>query len=193
LPAPIAFRAGNYGANDDTLRALVALGLGYDSSHVPALVAADSDCAIALTRTHRQPTLHCGLVEVPVGCIGMPGGGLRHAQITALSRRELCAAINHAQICGHESFTLVSHSFELVSRDRLRINQLIARRFERFCAAIAAMEGVTTATYVDQPPVPQFNEGSLPVLSYHPGRGAHRVIEQALANVLYSRRLRPGS
>src|SRR3546814_1290826 len=31
-PEPIAFRAGNFGANDDTLRALAALGFRFDSS-----------------------------------------------------------------------------------------------------------------------------------------------------------------
>src|SRR3546814_3439032 len=32
-PHPIAFRAGSYGANDETLAALAALGFVYDSSH----------------------------------------------------------------------------------------------------------------------------------------------------------------
>src|SRR3546814_9494722 len=31
-PEPVAFRAGNFGANDDTLRALDALGFLFDSS-----------------------------------------------------------------------------------------------------------------------------------------------------------------
>ena len=32
-PRPIAFRAGNYGANNDTLRALARLSIRYDSSY----------------------------------------------------------------------------------------------------------------------------------------------------------------
>src|SRR5690554_3701118 len=51
-PAPIAFRAGNYGANDDTLRALAALGLAYDSSHCPGIV--DSACKISLGPDDRR-------------------------------------------------------------------------------------------------------------------------------------------
>ncbi len=46
-PPPVAFRAGNYGANDDTLMALARLGIAYDSSHCPAL-AGSGDCAISL-------------------------------------------------------------------------------------------------------------------------------------------------
>jgi hypothetical protein len=36
-PRPVAFRAGNYGANDDTLRALAQLGIACDSSHPPGI------------------------------------------------------------------------------------------------------------------------------------------------------------
>jgi peptidoglycan/xylan/chitin deacetylase (PgdA/CDA1 family) len=46
-PAPVAFRAGNYGANDATLEVLAELGFGYDASHCPAL-AGSGDCAITL-------------------------------------------------------------------------------------------------------------------------------------------------
>jgi len=42
-PLPRAFRAGNYGANDDTLRALAILGLSHDSSHCPGLPALAGD------------------------------------------------------------------------------------------------------------------------------------------------------
>lgn len=189
-PAPIAFRAGNYGADDDTLRALAKLGIAYDTSHSPALAAKGADCAIQLGRADRQPLKHCGVVEVPVGCIGTFRGGLRHGQLTALSLRELRAAIAHAHAHGHESFTVVSHSFELLSRDRRRINRMVARRFERFCAAIAEMPGVTAATYTDRPPRPGPCRG--PVLPHHPLRGGLRLIEQGIANTLYSHRLRPG-
>lgn len=191
-PAPMAFRAGNYGANDDTLRVLAELGIGYDSSHVPALITAHSDCSIALGQADRQPKEHCGVVEVPVGCIGTHGGRLRHGQLTALSRRELLAAIRYAQFCGHESFTLVSHSFELLSRDRLRKNKLLVRRFERFCASISAMQGVRTETYANPPPVVSAGSHLDPALSHHLVRGSLRVIEQVCGNIIYNRRLRPG-
>jgi len=40
-PKPTAFRAGNFGANDDTLRALSALSVPYDSSFNPAFLAGE--------------------------------------------------------------------------------------------------------------------------------------------------------
>ena len=89
-PAPIAFRAGNYGADDATLRALRRLGIRYDSSHVPGI--AQSDCRISLSNKDRTVVRHEGTIEVPVGSIGS-FRGQRHAQVTALSHGEMAAAL----------------------------------------------------------------------------------------------------
>ena len=181
-PAPVAFRAGNYGANDDTLRALAALGIAYDTSHCPGI--AGSHCAVRLSAQARAPLTHCGVVEVPIGCIGTSGGGLRHAQLTAISSAETIAALRHAHAAGVAGFTLVSHSFELLSRDRARVNQIVRRRFERLCAALAANADITTATYAADPPVVAAGP-SPPALPFSALRTGHRLAEQALANALY--------
>lgn len=188
-PPPVAFRAGNYGANDDTLIALAGLGLTHDSSHCPAL-AGRGDGAISLGDRDFRPVAHHGVVEVPVACIGAPGGRLRHGQLTALSLGELVAAIAHARRQRVASLTFVSHSFELLSRDRRRINRMVARRFERLCAALAAMPGVATATYAKRPPAAEAAESGGVPLPFAPLRSGARVIEQVLANALYSRQLR---
>ena len=185
-PPPIAFRAGNYGADDDTLRALAALGIAYDTSHCPALTA-KGDCAISLGPADRQPRAHAGVVEVPAGCIGARGAGLRHAQLTALSLRELIDALGHARDTGLPSFTLVSHSFELLSRDRQRINRIVSRRFARLCRTLAAMPGVTTETYASRPPAIGSTDVDGAPLPHNPLRIGARMIEQAMANALYGR------
>ena len=181
-PAPIAFRAGNYGANDDTLRALAALGLAYDSSHCPGIV--DSACKISLGPDDRHPIEYCGVIEVPTGCIGGPGG-LRHAQLTALSVSELLAALQHARTHRIADFTLVSHSFELLSRDRTRTNRIVKRRFERLCEGVSAIDGLTTATYAMMPPAISPAAGPRPVLPFNGARTALRIAEQAVVNALY--------
>ena len=182
-PAPIAFRAGNYGANDDTLRALAKLGLAYDTSHCPGI--AGSACAIGLGAEDRAPVARRGVIEVPVGCIGDMLHGRRHAQLTALSAAELISGISHARDSGSASFTLVSHSFELLSRDRARINRVVRRRFERFCAGLAALDGVTSATYAARPPVAEAAGGRVALAPAAPLRQARRMAEQAVANLLY--------
>jgi hypothetical protein len=184
-PAPVAFRAGNYGASDETLRALAAAGLRYDTSHCPGI--AESLCEISLGSGDRRPVLHEGMVEVPIGCIAASGGGLRHAQITALSSDELLAAIRHARDEQVATFTIVSHSFELLSRDRTRTNRILRRRFERFCAGLAQLAGAKAATYADAPPMIA-PTSTAPVLPHRIFRTGRRNAEQAVANALYGAR-----
>ena len=180
-PAPVAFRAGNYGANDDTLRALAELGIAFDTSHCPGIAL--SDCHISLGADDRQVQRHCGTIEVPIGCIAAPGGALRHFQLTALTDAELLAALRHAVRERQQQMTLVSHSFELLSRDRQRANRIVERRFERLCAGLAHVAGLTSATYAQRPP--QIELTAPAPLPHSPLRTLRRMAEQALGNALY--------
>jgi hypothetical protein len=185
-PAPVAFRAGNYGANDDTLRALATLGIGYDSSHCPALVG--GDCRISLGPDHRDPIGHMGVIEVPVGSIGSVGGGQRHAQITALTLNEMLAAVRHARDCGRESFTLVSHSFELFNRRTMSANRIVRKRFAGLVKALAAMRQVETGCYTRTPPAIRLTSGQHEPLPHSAMRTGLRIAEQFVSNALYGAR-----
>ena len=180
-PAPVAFRAGNYGANDDTLRALTELGIAYDTSHCPGI--AGSECQISLGPDDRQVQRHCGTIEVPIGCIAGPRGALRHYQLTALSGGELLAALRHAVRVGQSQVTMVSHSFELLSRDRTRANRVVQRRFDQLCAGLGKIAGLTTATYAANPPAIEHRTPA--PLPHSPLRTWRRYAEQALGNALY--------
>ncbi|MFM5918227.1 MAG: polysaccharide deacetylase family protein [Novosphingobium sp.] len=180
-PQPVAFRAGNYGANDDTLRALAELGIAYDTSHCPGITG--SECRISLGPDDRHVQRHCGTVEVPIGCIAGPHGALRHYQLTALSDGELLAALRHAVRQGQSQVTMVSHSFELLSRDRMRANRVVQRRFDRLCAGLGKIAGLTTSTYAASPPAIE-RQAPAP-LPHSPLRTWRRYAEQAVANALY--------
>lgn len=182
-PRPVAFRAGNYGANDDTLRALAHLGFTHETSHPPGIE--DSFCEISLGAEDRRPVRHCGIIEVPIGCIDDFGASLRHAQITALSAWEMLSALRFARYNDVRNFTFVSHSFELMCRQRRRTNRLVRKRFEKLCAGIAGMEGVRTATYSTNPPELVERVGPRPVLPLSEVRSGLRVLEQMVANTVY--------
>jgi hypothetical protein len=182
-PAPVAFRAGNYGANDDTLRALAAIGMHYDSSHCPAII--NGACQISLGADCRDPVGHMGVIEVPIGSIGTIGGGQRHAQITALTLDEMLAAIRHARDGGRHSFTLVSHSFELINRRKMAVNRVVRRRFAGLVKALAAMRGVETGNYTMNPPMPLLVTGANEPLPPNAVRTGMRVAEQFVSNALY--------
>jgi hypothetical protein len=133
-PEPIAFRAGNYSANDDTLRALAALGFRFDSSHNGHQHPWPS--AIGLPRDQITPLVHEGVIEVPVTLIS-EGRGSRHLQICAVSLGEIKAAIQHAGGLDLPVVNIVTHSFELANRAGTAPNKVHVKRFEDLCAFLS--------------------------------------------------------
>lgn len=178
---PVAFRAGNFGANDDTLRALAANRLRYESSFGGSVP--HSLCDIELPSGQLTPVERCGVIEVPVSGISDKGGHRRHTQITAISATEMLNAIRHARDIGQTSFMIVSHSFEMLSRDRTKVNRVVKRRFEDICAGIAAMDGVASGTFADSPPAVETFGATLP--EFRIGHYAQRISEQMVSNALY--------
>lgn len=149
-PPPIAFRAGSYGANDDTIDALHALGFTYDSSHNGS--AHPWPSALSLPPRRIAPVAHRGLTEVPVTLIETPGGGWRHFQICALSSGEMRAALAHAVAQRHAAVTIVSHGFELANRQGTRANRIHVRRFETLCRTLTERSAVLpTVHFTDRP------------------------------------------
>ena len=187
VPTPIAFRAGNYGANDDTLGALSELGIAIDTSFPPGI--ANSRCAISLGAEDMFPARHFGIVELPIGAIAGKGNGRRHAQLTAMSLWELRSMVNHAVACDWPALVLVSHSFEMMNRKRGTANRIVQRRFERFCEWLPSMPAVRTIGLGDKEFVKHVSTVNLPpkphLLPHAPLRTMSRMGEQLAANLLY--------
>jgi len=149
-PDPVAFRAGSYAGNDDTLTALAELGFAYDSSHNGADAPWPSQ--IGLPPGQIAPIARNGVVEVPVTVIEDQPESLRQFQICALSQGEMCAALDHAAAEHHDAVTIVGHSFELASRAGMRPNRVHVARFEALCAALAdARDTLPTVQFRDLP------------------------------------------
>ncbi|MCP3734210.1 polysaccharide deacetylase [Sphingomonas sp. RP10(2022)] len=147
-PRPIAFRAGGYAANDDTLRALATLGFVYDSSHNGAEPA---ESRIGLPPSQIAPVAR-HLVEVPVTVIEDAPGIWRTFQLCAMSGAEAAAALDHAAAERHAAVTIVSHGFELANRLGTRANAVHVRRFETLCRLLAARaEALPTMHFADRP------------------------------------------
>ncbi len=178
-----ALRAGNYGANLDTLAAARANGLSFDSSYDPAYLG--RGCAMYLPQTLWQPQKLEGILELPVGAFQDYPGHLRHLQLSACSLEEIRHVVGQAHRRGWSQLVLVMHSFELIHRRHWRgleprADALMLRRFEGLCQYLAANRGeVVTAHFRDidsaglgagQPPGP---------LTSHPGRTLWRLAQQA--------------
>jgi hypothetical protein len=185
-----AFRAGNFGADDMTLEALSAIGLMWDTSFNPGFL--DSGCRIELPSTGIAPVRHRGMIEVPVSGLTDGTGRFRAAQICALSRGEMRAVLTHAADHDHPLVTIVTHSFEMLSRDRRRPNRLVMDRFTEMCRAIADHANLSTAVFSDLDPAIA-DQTIAPLSSHQSGLliTARRMAEQAFATWLYERRLKP--
>lgn len=150
---PVAFRAGSYSANDDTLAALAALGIAYDSSHNGAHHPWPS--AIALPPAQIAPVVRRGVIEVPVTVIEDRPGALRNFQICALSVAEMRAALDHAIAQAHVATVIVGHSFELATRTGTAANRVHVNRFEALCRLLAERRAdAPTVHFADRPALP---------------------------------------
>jgi hypothetical protein len=151
-PEPIAFRAGSYAADDHTLAALKSLGFEYDSSHNGAHQPRLS--RIGLPAEWIAPVTR-EVVEVPVTLIQDAPGSLRTMQVCALSAGEMRGALEHAAREDHAAVTIVSHSFELATRDGTRPNAVHVRRFDALCATLDEMrDALPTTHFTDRPVLP---------------------------------------
>lgn len=181
--SPVAFRAGNYGANDDTLRALTSLGFTWDSSFNPTYIG--DPCQVGLSEDQIDPIERLGVTEVPVSAIEDRPGHLRHAQVCALSSREMIAALNAAAAGARPAFTVVTHSFEMMSRDRKRANRSVMQRFEALCRAVGDHPDLTSSGFANL----HLANASTPPQRLSPSyvRTGMRVAEQAFATLAYER------
>lgn len=184
-PMPTAFRSGSYAANADTLAALASLGIGHDSSHNGAEHPWPSALPLDAHLVDPMPLL--GVMELPVSQIRRGDGGLRPLQLCALSSEEMHAALRHAGANDHPLVTIVSHSFELASRDGRRVNRLVRRRFERLCAFLDAHRTTLPTVTISELPAfapPATRSQPLPP---RPLRTVRRLVEQGWGNAVYER------
>ncbi len=181
---PIAFRSGSYAVNDDSLRMLAELGIRYDASHNGC--EAPWPSGLSLPKRQVAPVDHEGVIEIPVSQLRTDMGGLRHMQVCAVSLPEMAYGLDHAIAKKHPIFMLVSHSFELATRDGLRPNPVIKRRFDKLCALLEKKaEQAPTAHFADLAPLPL--GGKLMPARAAAGLAAGRVFGQFLANIAESR------
>lgn len=125
------FRAGSFAFNQDTLPALVANGIAFDSSYNASMHGLDSGVMPGTTLV--EPVALGGVHEYPMTVYGDGTSRLRHAQLTACSFAELEGLLWQAAERGRQSFVILSHGFELLNRAKDRPDPVVVRRFQRLC------------------------------------------------------------
>lgn len=182
-----AFRAGNYGASFDTLRALARNGIAYDSSHNTCYM--DSDCWMPTGRPLLQPQRMEGVVEFPVSFFSDYPGHYRHAQLCACSFQEVRTALLDAWQAGWYAFVIVWHGFELVRNvgqpDRRAPDPVVIGRFKRLARFLGENRDkfrTTLFSEVDAAAIPVGIAGG--PLRSRPWHTAWRYAEQLASRML---------
>ena len=127
-----AFRAGSFAFNRDTLGALAANGIRFDSSYNASQFGADSGVVPGLTVV--EPIECEGVHEYPMTVFDDGSGSLRHAQLTACSYGELESLLWKALETDRSAFVILSHNFELLNEAKNRPDEVVVKRFRKLCS-----------------------------------------------------------
>jgi hypothetical protein len=136
---PIAFRAGNMGASEDTLQAMKAVGLWIDSSYTFPYVG--GQCRFRETERYNGAKWYGEILEVALSAFQQPKlPGMRPAKpvdLMGASFEECRDAVEKTCDAGADAVVIL-HSFSLFKvRDQQyhggRLNRIVTRRFEKFC------------------------------------------------------------
>lgn len=136
---PIAFRAGNMGASEETLHAMRKSGLWIDSSYTFPYVG--KQCCFRETERYNGAKWYGDILEVALSAFqqtklpGMPA--TMPVDLMGASFEECRDAVKMICDSGADAVAIL-HSFSLFKvRDRQyhggRPNRIVIRRFERFC------------------------------------------------------------
>ena len=136
---PIAFRAGNFGANSNTLEALKVNGFLIDSSYNISYKKFARN--ISNSELNDSAMLE-GIWEIPitnfVECLPLGLKHFRPMDLISASYREMKFVLNQAKQNGPSNITIILHSFSFIKAFDVQYRKIrprfnVIRRFEKLC------------------------------------------------------------
>lgn len=134
----VGYRAGNFGASNETWAAMRRAGIPLSSNYNPCYFS--RNCKMRLDRAPLGlfASPEEGVWELPITNFREPRGGYRHMQITAVSVAEMAECLQRCRALGVQEVTLVTHSFEFffvddAERRRGHPNQINLERLRSLC------------------------------------------------------------
>lgn len=180
-----SYRAGNFGASWETLEALGRAGLRTDTSMNPAHFG--GACRMPVPAVPTGLVERHGVLEFPVTVFEDRPGHYRPLQVCACSSEEMEAVLLQASRDDVPFLVLVTHSFELLKRDKRgndgsgfwRPSRIRIRRFERLCRFLDEHRNEFETLTFSSPALdgPRFR-GPHRMMRSTPLRTARRVAEQ---------------
>ena len=138
-PRPVAFRAGNMGASEETLAALAGAGLWIDSSYTFPYVG--GQCRFNEQHRYNGGKWYGDVLEMALSAYQQPKVPRLHpakpVDLMGSSFEECRDAVKMICDAGGDA-VLILHSFSLFKvRDKQyhdgKLNRIVTRRFEKFC------------------------------------------------------------
>lgn len=134
-----SFRAGNYGASNNTLKALHELNIPFDTSYNEPYL--NNPCNIVVSKTLTKPELVFDTIEVPVSNFTDYPHHKRHLQLSACSFSEIKDTLLSNWQAEQYSCVIVLHSFEWIKRNRKTgthsLDKICLKRFLKLCKYLA--------------------------------------------------------
>ncbi len=122
-----AFRAGNYGADHNTLKALAENGIYQDTSYNCCYFS--KSCELKMDHVLYQPERVGEVMEYPVTFFSDYPGHYRHLQVTACSFSEMESVFQHAFDNNWGTVVVVLHTFECIQR--LKNRRVLSHRLDK--------------------------------------------------------------
>ena len=126
-----AFRAGSFGFNQDTLTAVAANNIEFDSSYNASYFGLQS--GLAPNEILLEPMRSHGVMEFPMTVFDDGTRSLRHTQLGAISFREMADLMWQSIERKRKTFVILSHNFELLNQAKDRPDEIIVNRFHKLC------------------------------------------------------------
>jgi hypothetical protein len=139
VPRPIAFRAGCFGANEETLRALKAVGVLIDSSYNKTYLG---DTCLLDNKGINDLTYLNEIWEFPitnfVESTKVRSKRFKPLDINGVSFQEMKYVLNQGKIKGPKHITILLHSFSFIKPYDVQYNKVkprwhVIKRFEKLC------------------------------------------------------------
>ena len=143
VPPPVAFRAGNFGADSNTLKALVKNDFLLDTSYNRAYF--NKGCQLAGI-DFADADLLDDIWEFPVTNFferRLGGGGrFRPLDVNGISFTEMRKVLDRASNSGPRNITILMHSFSFINPldvqyQKVQLRTRVIKRFERLCCYLA--------------------------------------------------------
>ena len=121
-----SFRAGGFNFDTNSLLALAACGIQFDSSYNASLSGTKS--GVMPGSIVCEPLICNGVCEYPMTVFEDGTGSLRHVQLGACSFREMEGLLWRAVELERKAFVILSHNFELLNTRRDRYDPIVLKR-----------------------------------------------------------------